>query len=515
MFGLLSIRQPFSRIVLIGFVIESFAYNARLFADESEIQQAVVKIYSENRVVNLSAPWSKKPPNSVSGSGVVIAPNRILTNAHVVLFSSQVTVQAFDSSDRIPAKAVFIAPGIDLAILEFSPQGSLEKVKPLVLASSSPAVKTTVRVYGYPTGGDSQSVTEGIISRIEYTNYRYGVHGKRIQIDAAMNPGNSGGPAIVDGKIAGLAFSTRAGANDIGYVIPTEEIRLFQKDIEDGKYDGKPQFRIESSYLENSALRRYLKVPSSVTGVVCRGTMQMPDSPLKPGDILTQIDGNSIDNRGNCRISDGMTVSFNRLAAEAAKDGMVQIKIWRDGKEESLSVPVDTRENLLPHIAGRYPRYFVYGPVIFSHGTADFVETIDAGIASSDTKQRAASVAVSTIMKLSQSPLVERRQEKRSDPTEELVIVTGILTHDTARGYKSIPYPFTVKSINGVAIKNLRQAVDLLKATQEEFVVIDFFDTIADRIVLDRKQAEEATETILDDNGIGKQGSPELLTAKP
>ena len=276
-----------------------------------------------------------------------------------------------------------------------------------------------------------------------------------------------------------------------------------------------PQFRIESSYLENSALRRYLKIPAPVTGVVCRGTMQMPDSPLKPGDILTRIDGNSIDNRGNCRLSNGMTVSFNRLAAEVATDGMVPITIWRDGKEESLAVPVDTREDLLPHIFGSYPRYFIFGPVILSHGTADFVEAIDSGMASSDAKQRTTSAAVSTIMKLAHSPLFERRQEKREDPTEELVIMTGILTHETSRGYKLPPYPFTVKSINGVAIKNLRQAVDLLKATQEEFVVIDFFDTIADKIVLDRKQAEEAVETILDDNGIGKQGSPELLTAKP
>ena len=65
--------------------------------------------------------------------------------------------------------------------------------------------------------------------------------GLRIQIDAAINPGNSGGPAIVGDHMIGLAFSRLTGdAQNIGYIIPGEEIELFLADIADGKYDGKP-----------------------------------------------------------------------------------------------------------------------------------------------------------------------------------------------------------------------------------------------------------------------------------
>jgi S1-C subfamily serine protease len=70
-----------------------------------------------------------------------------------------------------------------------------------------PRVKDAINVYGYPTGGTELSVTQGIVSRIEYTDYYYQATGLRIQVDAALNFGNSGGPAVSDGKLVGLVFS--------------------------------------------------------------------------------------------------------------------------------------------------------------------------------------------------------------------------------------------------------------------------------------------------------------------
>lgn len=69
------------------------------------------------------------------------------------------------------------------------------------------------------TGGDNISVTKGVVSRVEPTQY---VHGATqlmaIQIDAAINPGNSGGPAIMGNKVAGVAFQNLSGAENIGLV---------------------------------------------------------------------------------------------------------------------------------------------------------------------------------------------------------------------------------------------------------------------------------------------------------
>ena len=72
----------------------------------------------------------------------------------------------------------------------------------------------------------------------------------RIQIDAAINPGNSGGPVIAGDKMIGLAFSGLMHAQNIGYIIPNEEIEIFLKDIADKKYDGKPSLLDVTQTLE-------------------------------------------------------------------------------------------------------------------------------------------------------------------------------------------------------------------------------------------------------------------------
>ncbi|NOX56904.1 MAG: serine protease [Planctomycetes bacterium] len=486
--------------------------GAKTLAGEEKLE-SVVKIYSKNRSVNLSSPWRRQTPRTVTGSGVILEPGRVLTVAHLVLYTTEILLQPADSSERVPAKVKYIAPGIDLAVLEYEPEGRLQNVEPLPLARKSPTIKSTVRVYGYPTGGETQSVTEGIVSRIEYTRYRYGAQGMRIQIDAAINPGNSGGPAIVNGEIAGLAFSIRRSANDIGYVIPTEEIQRFLRDVKkDGRYDGKPSFNVSYQYLENRTLRRKLQVPADVTGVLCRGVRGQPDSPLKEGDVIIRIDDYEVDNRGRCRFQNDVTLTFTQLATEIVRDNQVSLTILRNGQKQTLTVPLETRPRLIGYLAGRYPRYFVYGPVVFSEATADYLAAITTALASSDSRHRRTMSAVRELMEQAESPLLRRRTDRR-DPSsgEELVVVTRLLPHESVRGYRPILYFYTVQSVNGEPVKNLQALVELLRDAQGPFVEIRFHDSIADILVLDRQQALDVTEDVLESNGIFRQGSPDLM----
>ena len=79
--------------------------------------------------------------------------------------------------------------------------------------------------------------------------------GLRIQIDAALNPGNSGGPAVADGKIVGLVHSKLPKGENIGYLIAADEVRMFLDDLKDGKYHGKLQLWDHVEGTENEALR--------------------------------------------------------------------------------------------------------------------------------------------------------------------------------------------------------------------------------------------------------------------
>ena len=158
------------------------------------IENSVVKVFSTVRYPDLYRPWTKQSPSDLTASGVVIEGKRILTNAHAVEYASRVEIQANQAGDKISATVVAFARGIDLAILKLDDETFFDTHPPLPRASKLPEIKDAVMAYGYPKGGDNLSITKGIVSRIEFAPYNYPVSGLRIQIDDAINPGNSGEP---------------------------------------------------------------------------------------------------------------------------------------------------------------------------------------------------------------------------------------------------------------------------------------------------------------------------------
>jgi S1-C subfamily serine protease len=191
--------------------------------DDAKVRSSVVKITASTRTADMFRPWTKNSPQEVTGSGVVISGNRILTNAHVVNFASQILVQPDRSSDKLPAKVVALAASIDLAVLKLDDAEFFEKHPALPQQKQLPKIQQTVFAYGYPEGGMDLSITRGIVSRLEYAESSQVTEGLRIQIDAAINPGNSGGPAVAEGHMIGLVFSKLQQADNIGYIIPMEE----------------------------------------------------------------------------------------------------------------------------------------------------------------------------------------------------------------------------------------------------------------------------------------------------
>jgi len=175
---------------------------------------------------------------------------------------------------------------------------------------------------------------KGIVSRIDFTYYSYPVSGLRIQIDAAINPGNSGGPAVAGDKMIGVVFSRLGGnAENIGYIIPCEEVELFLKDIADGHYDGKPMLLDEFQTLENQALRSFLKIDNSVTGVIVRKPASTASSyPLKTWDIITKIGDTAIDDQGMVNIGNNLRINFQYMIQKIAAKGKIPLSIVRGGK---------------------------------------------------------------------------------------------------------------------------------------------------------------------------------------
>jgi len=464
------------------------------------VANSVVKVFSTVRYPDLYKPWTKEAPSEVTGSGVVIEGKRILTCAHVVLYASQVQIQANQAGDKISAKVEAIAPGIDLAVLKPDDETFFDSHPPLSRAKVLPEIRDMVMAYGYPEGGTSLSITKGIVSRIEFESYNYPVSGLRIQIDAAINPGNSGGPAVVGDKMIGLAFSRLGSADNIGYIIPNEEIELFLQDIADGHYDGKPAMFDDLQTLENPALRAFLKLDKSVEGmVVHKPDNTDPAYPLKEWDVITKIGDTPVDDQGMIKLGANLRVRFQYLVQKITQNGKVPLTVVRAGKETQVELPVSPKHPMvMPDLAGAYPSYFAYGPLVFSSATEQFISL---------TRGNRAARWIGWLGAMG-SPLVKRMGDKPAFAGEELVVVPSpFFPHKLAKGY-SDPFCQVVKTINGIPIKNLNHLVEVLRDAKSQFITVEFNSRDGETLVFPRADMLAATDEILTDNGVRSQGSP-------
>lgn len=467
----------------------------------SRVENSVVKIFSTLRRPDPYKPWTKATPQDVTGSGVIIEGKRILTNAHVVGYASQVEIQASQDGDKVGATVVAVARGMDLALLKLDDESYFDKHPALPRASVLPDVREQVFAYGYPVGGNSLSITKGIVSRVEFVPYGFGNAGLRVQIDAPINPGNSGGPVIAGDKMIGLAFSGVVGANNIGYVIPNEEIELFLSDVADGRYDGKPLLLDSIQTLENPVLRQYLKLDKSVEGaVVHRPARSDAAYPLKEWDVVTRIGEYPVDNQGMVKLGPNLRVRFQYRVQQVAKDGKVPLTIVRGGKTMQVQVPVGSaRQLLIPDLHGGYPSYFVYGPIVFTRATAEYLSFI------------AANAAALNGFSFNASPLVTRRGDSPDAQHEELVVISSpFFPHKLVAGYSN-RMGAVVESVNGVPVRSLRHLVALLRDLKDDMVVLRFDQREGETMVLPRREMMAATESILSDNGIRSQGSADMM----
>jgi S1-C subfamily serine protease len=464
----------------------------------SDIRQSVVKIYTTYRGPDFEAPWTRLPPEELTGSGFVIAGDLILTNAHVVEQSSQIFVQPPQSADRLRAELVAIARGIDLAILRLrrdSEREAFHAAHPaLEFDEELPRIGRTVQAYGYPLGGEQLSITEGVVSRIEYADYYFETFGLRVQVDAALNPGNSGGPVVMDGRVIGVTFSGIDQSQNIGYLIPAEEVRHFLADAADGTYDGRDRlFAKGFQTAENEAIRGWLGLSAEQTGLIYTG--EEDDLPLERWDLIAKIGDYGIDNAGLITVGDGVRVSWAYQIPLLAANGVVPVTVVRQGAEVELELPVSSRrDELMSYIGNDYPEYFVLGPMVFSPVRKDHLKEFFLGY-----------------MAVTGSPIALRADEERAFEGEELVVVaSGFLPHPITKGY-AIAYRPTVKSVNGTAIKSLVHLIEVVKGSDEEHLVFEFFDKGQETIVFDREELLEATEEILEDNSIRRQGSDRFM----
>ena len=467
----------------------------------------MVKVFASERSPDVFRPWQKQAPREETGSGVVIEGKRILTAYRAVRFSNDIQIQANQAGDKIPATLELASEQMDLAVLKLSDETFFDTHPPLVRAPGVPSIKDPVFVYGFPVGGTSLSITKGIISRIEFTQYNFPTYGLRIQIDAAINAGNSGGPAVAADKMVGLALNHLGGTENIGYIVPNQEIEIFLSNLAAGKYQSKPGFYDSTHTLQNTALRPFLKLAKTDEGtLVDKADTDDPSYPLKEWDLIEKVGDYAVDDQGMVHEGE-LRLDFRYAVQKDTVNGRVPMDIVRAGQHLHLQVPIPYgREMAIPGVAGAYPPYFIFGPIVFTKATQALSAAFfrDANLMGGLTWNA--------------SPLLNRRGDRTAFPGEEIVVVPcPFFPSKLGEGYDR-PYFQTLVSVNGVPVRNLTHLVELLRDAKTDYVTFRFAERNKENLVIPRKEAIDATDQILSDNGVRAQASPELLAvweAKP
>ena len=111
-------------------------------AEDQDLRRSVVKIFSTRNSLSIGSPWKRGDGQEATGSGVWLGKRRVLTNHHLVVHATQISVQPYESADRIPADVVAVSPEMDLAILEMDEESPFSDLAPPTLSEKIPSLQS-------------------------------------------------------------------------------------------------------------------------------------------------------------------------------------------------------------------------------------------------------------------------------------------------------------------------------------------------------------------------------------
>lgn len=456
---------------------------------------AVVKVYCTHTAPDYSLPWQKQKQFTSTGSAFMIGDGKLLTNAHCVEHHTQVKVKRRGSDTKYVAKVLARGVECDIALLTVESKEFWKGAEPLDFGHM-PRLQDSVTVVGYPLGGDTISVTKGVVSRIEVTSYAHGSSELLgLQIDAAINPGNSGGPAFNDlGECIGIAFQVYRSdeAENIGYVIPTTVVSHFLDDYErHGKYTGFPCLGVLLQKLENPALRDCLKVPTN-EGVLVRRVEPTSDASnaLKEGDVIVSFDGVCVGCEGTVPFRTNERIAFRYLISQKFAGDVAELGIIRAGSFMTVQAVLNPRVHLVPyHIDEGQPSYLIVAGLVFTPLSEPLIEE---------------ECEDSIGLKL----LAKARYSLARFKGEQIVILSQVLANEVNIGYEDMGNQQVLK-LNGVQIKNIHHLAHLVDSCKDKYMVFEFEDNYV--AVLEREASKAASSCILKDYGIPFERSSDLL----
>ncbi|GGE37123.1 serine peptidase [Agaricicola taiwanensis] len=267
------------------------------------------------------------------GSGFFIsADGYVITNNHVVENADEVELTT-DAGDTLKAKIIGTDPRTDLALLKVDGAG---KDFPFVkLAGAAPRIGEWVVAIGNPFGLGG-TVTAGIVSA-RGRDIGSGPYDDFLQIDAAVNRGNSGGPTFnMQGEVVGVntaIFSPSGGNVGIAFAVPSEVASHVVASLKENGTVTRGWLGIQIQPITED-IAASIGLEDTKGALVAEPQADSPAAKagIKAGDAITKVDGQVVEGPRE----------LSRQIANLEPGKETALTVWRDGKEQTITVKLGT-----------------------------------------------------------------------------------------------------------------------------------------------------------------------------
>src|SRR5580692_8345848 len=278
------------------------------------------------RRFQMPAPEHEPPMHGIGSGFIVSADGYVLTNAHVVADASEVTVKLTDRREFV-AKVVGVDKRSDVALIKIAATGL-----PKVRFGDSSRLKPGqwVVAIGSPFGFEN-SVTAGVVSAVarplDETYVPF------IQTDAAVNPGNSGGPLFnVNGQVIGInsqIYSRTGGYMGMSFAIPIDLALSVENQLRTKGKVSRSRIGVAVQPVNQKLAMTFgLGTPHGALVSAVEPKSPSERAGLKPGDVITNVDGHTIDD----------SYDLPTIIAEIPPGSEAHIGYWRDHKGSEVDV---------------------------------------------------------------------------------------------------------------------------------------------------------------------------------
>lgn len=429
---------------------------------QDRVKDTVVQVFSQIAETDLLQPYKTPGQYSAYGSAFFInEEGDLITNAHVINQAKAVWIQIPSLGKRIiDVEVVGLSPDRDLALLRVTPESlavirkELGRVPYLELGDSDLLRRSDeVLALGYPLGQQSLKSTSGVISGREH---------QLIQMSAAINPGNSGGPLVnVHGEVVGVNAAGIVEAQNIGYIIPINDLKIVLPDLYKIKLLRKPFLGVFFNNA-NESLTEFLGNPQPGG---CYVVEVVKDSPLykagvQRGDMIYQINGHRLDVYGEMSVPwSEDKISIIDYVARLSVGEDLNLAVYRNGARKSMNVKFSKTKR--PAVRKIYPGYEdldyeVIGGMVMVQLTLNHVHMLAKNVP-----------GLAKYMEM-------KNQEKPA------VIVTHIFPNSQLYRSRALPIGSTVLELNGIPVETIDDVRSALKrGSGNKFLTIRAADNVS------------------------------------